>query len=235
MISQITPEGFSPASRATSTAASVWPARTSTPPSRAASGKTWPGVTIWSRPLAASIATETVRARSAAEMPVVTPSLASIEMVKAVSSRVSLWRGIMGRPSCSTRSAVSARQISPRPCLAMKLIASGVAICAGTTRSPSFSRSSSSTRMNMRPLRASSMICSAEAITPRRPPARNFSSFTSVSAVGFQSESPSLRKLLGWRPAARARPARLISPLSTSSLRRSIKTVLMVGGVSHQM
>ena len=50
MISQITPEGLRPASRATSTAASVWPARTSTPPSRATSGKTWPGETICSGP-----------------------------------------------------------------------------------------------------------------------------------------------------------------------------------------
>jgi hypothetical protein len=90
MISQITPDGLRPASRATSTAASVWPARTSTPPSRATSGKTWPGETICSGPLAASIATAMVRARSAAEMPVVTPSRASIETVKAVSWRVPL-------------------------------------------------------------------------------------------------------------------------------------------------
>ena len=38
--------GFSPARRATSTAASVWPARTRTPPVRARNGKTWPGVAI---------------------------------------------------------------------------------------------------------------------------------------------------------------------------------------------
>ena len=44
-----------------------------------------------------------VRARSAAEMPVVTPSFASIEVVKAVSWRVPLWRLISSRPSCSTR------------------------------------------------------------------------------------------------------------------------------------
>ena len=75
MISQITPLGLSPASRATSTAASVWPARTSTPPGRATSGKTWPGETIASGPLAASIATAMVRARSAALMPVEIPSL----------------------------------------------------------------------------------------------------------------------------------------------------------------
>src|SRR5512132_1941057 len=50
----------------------------------------------------------------------------------------------------------------------MKLIASGVAICAGMTRSPSFSRSSSSTRMNIRPLRASSISSSGEDRKPCR-------------------------------------------------------------------
>ena len=44
----------------------------------------------------------------------------------------------------SARSAVRARQISPRPCLAMKLMASGVTNWAAMVRSPSFSRSSSS-------------------------------------------------------------------------------------------
>ena len=51
MISQITPLGLRPASRATSTAASVWPARTSTPPGLATSGKTWPGETRCLRPV----------------------------------------------------------------------------------------------------------------------------------------------------------------------------------------
>jgi hypothetical protein len=64
MISQITPDGLSPASRAMSTAASVWPARTSTPPSRATSGKTWPGVVMSSGPVVGSMATAMVRARS---------------------------------------------------------------------------------------------------------------------------------------------------------------------------
>ena len=45
MISQMTPAGARPASRARSTAPSVCPARTSTPPRRARSGNTWPGVT----------------------------------------------------------------------------------------------------------------------------------------------------------------------------------------------
>src|SRR5579883_772037 len=42
MISQMTPPGRKPASRARSTTASVWPARTNTPPSRARSGNTCP-------------------------------------------------------------------------------------------------------------------------------------------------------------------------------------------------
>ncbi len=160
--SQITPDGFSPASRDTSTAASVWPARTSTPPSRALSGKIWPGLAISAAPFAGSVATATVRARSAAEMPVAIPSTASIDRVKAEEWREEFFRSISCNPSWSTRSAVSARQIRPRPCVAMKVIAFGVHICAGITRSPSFSRSSWSTRMNMRPLRASSMMSSVE-------------------------------------------------------------------------
>ena len=43
MISQITPDGLRPARRARSTAASVCPARTRTPPSRARRGNTCPG------------------------------------------------------------------------------------------------------------------------------------------------------------------------------------------------
>ena len=46
MISQITEDGSRPAMPARSQPASVWPARTSTPPSRAVIGKTWPGCTM---------------------------------------------------------------------------------------------------------------------------------------------------------------------------------------------
>ena len=81
MTSQITPAGFSPARRARSTAASVWPARSSTPPGRLLSGNTCPGWTRSRGRLAGSIATWIVCARSCAEMPVVTPSRASIETV----------------------------------------------------------------------------------------------------------------------------------------------------------
>ena len=87
MISQMTPAGMRPAMRARSTEASVWPARTRTPPLRARSGKTWPGR---ARSLGLELglmATWMVWARSAAEMPVVTPSRASMDSVKAVPKR----------------------------------------------------------------------------------------------------------------------------------------------------
>ena len=79
MISQMTPAGASPASRARSTAASVWPARSSTPPGRARSGKTWPGIEMSSGSVSGAIAVVIVTARSAAEMPVVILPFAPIE------------------------------------------------------------------------------------------------------------------------------------------------------------
>ena len=79
MISQITPAGASPASRARSTDASVCPMRTSTPPSRARNGNVWPGRKK-SLPLASgSSSARIVLARSCAEIPVVTrPAVVAI-------------------------------------------------------------------------------------------------------------------------------------------------------------
>ena len=85
--SQMTPAGMNPAMRARSTEASVCPARTSTPPLRARSGKTCPGRAKSFAVDAGSIATRIVCARSAAEMPVVTPSRASMDSVNAVPKR----------------------------------------------------------------------------------------------------------------------------------------------------
>src|SRR5262245_60413853 len=50
----------------------------------------------------------------------------------------------------------------PRPCFAMKFTASGVTNCAAMIRSPSFSRSASSTTMTILPARRSVMIASME-------------------------------------------------------------------------
>src|SRR5207245_599587 len=68
-----------------------------------------------------------------------------------------------GRWSSSQRCSVKGRQIRPRACLAMKLMASGVTLSAAMARSPSFSRSSSSTRTTMRPWRMSSTASSTVA------------------------------------------------------------------------
>src|SRR3970282_1581442 len=53
--------------------------------------------------------------------------------------------------------------MSPRPKRAMKLICAGVIFWAATVRSPSFSRSSSSTTMIIRPWRIASTASSIEA------------------------------------------------------------------------
>ena len=65
MISQSTAEGSSPAMRARSTEASVWPARLSTPPAAARSGNMWPGRARSRGRVSGSMAALTVAARSA--------------------------------------------------------------------------------------------------------------------------------------------------------------------------
>jgi hypothetical protein len=84
IISHITPAGSSPARRAISTAASVCPDLSKTPPSLAHTGNTCPGILKSCAELFGSIATKIVCARSCADIPVVTPFAASIEYVKAV-------------------------------------------------------------------------------------------------------------------------------------------------------
>src|SRR3990172_8262410 len=111
-----------------------------------------------------------VVARSKVEIPVVVPSGESTETVKAVPSRDVFTSTISGRSSSARRSAVTGTQIRPRPKRVMKLIASGVTACAAITRSPSFSRSSSSTTMTRRPRRissiASGMVANALIVSP---------------------------------------------------------------------
>src|SRR3954451_21473261 len=151
---------MSPASRARSTLASVWPVRSSTPPSRALSGCTWPPTTMSSGPLWGSIAVCIVCAWSWTLMPVVTPSRASIVTVNGVWCGVSFLADISSSPSSSQRSGGNARQIHPPAWRVMKLMASGVMNCAAMTRSPSFSRSSSSTTTTILPAAMSSSASS---------------------------------------------------------------------------
>ena len=115
IISQITPAGPSPARRARSTAASVCPGRSNTPPGLARMGKTWPGITRSAGTLAGFAATRTVLALSAADTPVVMPTAASTGTVKAVPIRQLLCRTMSGIWSRSIISGLIGRHISPRP------------------------------------------------------------------------------------------------------------------------
>src|SRR6266851_5766369 len=158
MISHSTAAGCSPASCARSQQASVWPARTSTPPACAMSGNTWPGWTMSAGVALGEAATLMVCERSAAEMPVVTPEAASMDTVKLVPCTERLRATIGKRFRRSACASVIGMQTRPLPNLAMKLIFSAVTNSAAKMRSPSFSRSSSSTSTAMRPAFSSAMI-----------------------------------------------------------------------------
>ena len=90
----------------------------------------------------------------------VTPWRASIVTVNGVCSADSFLAVINSKSSSSQRCGLSARQIQPRASLAMKLIASGVTNWAAITRSPSFSRSSSSQTTTILPCLISSIASS---------------------------------------------------------------------------
>ena len=84
MISQMTPAIYRSARRVISIAASVWPALSRTPPFMACRGKMCPGRAISEGFVLGSMAVRIVLALSKDDIPVVIPSLASIETVKAV-------------------------------------------------------------------------------------------------------------------------------------------------------
>src|ERR1700685_3787941 len=116
-----------------------------------------------SLPLASSrTACRIVVDRACAEISDPDARRAVIAVVNAVPSGAGFSPTIMLSPSRSIRSADIGRQISPRPNLAMKLTASGVAFSAAMHKSPSFSRCSSSIRMIMWPRRVSSSASSME-------------------------------------------------------------------------
>ena len=155
-ISPMTPTGESPASSMRSTAASVWPPRSRTPPSTARSGRMWPGRMSFSGVDAGSASTRSVCARSAALMPVEVRSAASTEIVYAV-PRTSSLRSVMS--GSSRRSAVAfviGAQRKPLVCRTIHAIHSWVANSAAMMASPSFSRASSSATMTGLPARRAS-------------------------------------------------------------------------------
>ena len=133
----------------------------------------WPGPRQIRRPASPDRSpSSTVAARSAAEMPVRRAAAAPRSARRTPSRTASVFCDtISGISSSSSRSGVIDRQIRPRPYRAMKLIASGVTFSAAIVRSPSFSRSSSSTTMIILPARmastASSMRANGERLLAR--------------------------------------------------------------------
>ena len=143
-----------------STEASVWPALTRTPPSLAIIGKMWPGDTISFLLTFFFDAILIVLALSLADIPVVIPFFASIEIVKAVLFLDWFTGDIKDKFNLLACKLSSAKQIKPRPCFAMKLIFFAVESDDEITKSPSFSLFSSSTNMNMPPFLATLIIVS---------------------------------------------------------------------------
>mmetsp|Transcript_13301 Transcript_13301/g.32475 ORF Transcript_13301/g.32475 Transcript_13301/m.32475 type:complete len:203 (-) Transcript_13301:1866-2474(-) len=106
----------------------------------------------------------TVLARSVALIPVVIPCsfVASTVTVKAVPFGSSLFCNIGGSPSSSIRSPSIAMQMTPLEYLTIFAISSGVQASAAIIRSPSFSRSMSSTTTTIFPSRTASTASSTD-------------------------------------------------------------------------
>ncbi len=98
--------------------------------------------------------------RSAAEMPVVVPARASTDTVNAVRWLSVLSATMSGRRSSSSRAPSTGMQITPLVWRIMNAIASGVIDSAAMMRSPSFSRSASSTTITSSPRLTAAMAFS---------------------------------------------------------------------------
>ena len=143
IISQQRPASVRPARRHRSTVASVCPARTRTPPSRACNGNMCPGRRKSIGFDDGSAMARAVMPRSTAEMPVVVEIWSTLT-VKAVWWLSLLCVTICGRFSRSQSSRLIGIQMSPFAKEAIRFTFSVVANCAAQMRSPSFSRSGSS-------------------------------------------------------------------------------------------
>ena len=103
-----------------------------------------------------------VAALSCAETPVVHPSSLSIVIVKGVPSIEVLSITCLSRPSSEHLFIVIGAHSTPRPSFNIKFTFSGVIFSAAIMKSPSFSRSSSSTTIMNFPSRKSAIASSIE-------------------------------------------------------------------------
>ena len=142
------------------------------------------------------MATRTVWARSNAEVPVLMPVRASIGAVHGVPWASTFLPGSGSRCSRSQMAADSDSPRMPQPLRTMKLIASGVTFSAAMTRSPSFSRFSSSTSTIIRPARSSSRASSI-----RQNPSVVVVGMTVPQAHGPQRRTAGVSRLVQDQPA----------------------------------
>ena len=106
-----------------------------------------------------------VAARSAVDTPVLQPSILSIVTVKGVPKIEVLLLTCLSNSSSAQRDSVIGAHKTPLPFFSMKFTASGVIFSAAIMKSPSFSRSSSSTTItnfpSLKSSNASSIVFSA--------------------------------------------------------------------------
>ena len=140
------------------------PWRVDRPPGWAAMGKICPGLAKSPGEASGSAKARNVIARSCADSPLVVPLVASIETVKRVPCRA-VFNAVIGAScSCSALSGVIAAHNTPLACRSMRVTVFDVIRAAAATRSPSFSRSTSSTSNTIFPLAIASVASSTVAI-----------------------------------------------------------------------
>ena len=135
------------------------PVRASTPPLLAISGKICPGRTKSSARAPTRDINSIVILRSYALTPVLA-SFASIVTVNAVSWLEVFLSTIRLKPSCCAICGLSATHSTPRACVIAKFTFCALLKVLANTKSPSFSRSTSSTITSILPFFRSSIACS---------------------------------------------------------------------------
>ena len=202
-ISQHTAASLRPANLHKSTAASVCPTLSSTPPFFAISGNMCPGCLKSTGFVKSSAISFKVIERSIADTPVVTPYLgsASTLCVKAVPFTSVLSFTIKSRPSFFALSSLIGAQSTPLASVIIKFTFSVVANSAAQIKSPSFSLDSSSATIIIPPF---FMLSIASSTLSKRKEASFvktsfiFSSNDIIKGTRFFLTNPYLRMYFCW-------------------------------------
>ena len=163
-ISHNTPTGDDPAMRAKSTAASVCPARFSTPPARYLNGNTCPGLTNAAAVVSSDPSALIVIALSLADIPVVLVAKSTLTVNAVFIASLLLCEStISGRSSASALESSRLTHTNPLVCRIMNASDAAVILSAAPIKSPSFSLSSSSSTTTNFPFATSSSASATDA------------------------------------------------------------------------